>query len=482
MANEISAADLEFASDDLEFADAVAQPPQTEQPGVFRQAYNRVMESPTMMPLRAGIKAGEMALEHPAATGALIAGAATGGAGLIPSAIATGLGAASGAALQQAMEKDGEQAAQAKGPFLPGMVSPGMPQPNPDILKSVEKAVNERSIGTGLEAAATSLGIGAGIKAVAKTAPYAISYLSEVPVPTIKRVIERGLKIIGVGSREAEVGGAVALKETQDAIKAARSAAGVEVRDAAIGLHKQVKGARVVDLSKTRTALAQVMRDANATDPRIMAMGGDGLMTRLRGLASKIKDMPNASPIEAWKIRQSVDDFIEWTRGPLAEPVRDVSQRAAKAMRAAIAQSIDDAGVAAKYTKLSDANAAFSALDDAIDNSKIMFRTPDQSEYALGRRFVTLAKEWNRDGAQAQAIENIRSAIPGSAKSVDKLIDQAAIREIVQVKPSNTLEWGKLDRALRAMSKYLPAAARPARVAAKGVQVGGSAGIAGLNQ
>lgn len=437
MAEIFNESDFSDTLSESDFADSVASPAPVAQPAQQGLILPGMISPGMPVPNPQAEHLVKSAMSSPAflpVAGSLAAGIASGGLSLPAQAAATGLAAAAGTAFSQA-QKGGESS-----------IGSG-------LAKTAE---------TGLEAAATSLGVGLGVAGLAKAAPYAISYLSEVPVPVIKRVVERGLKIIGVGSRNAEVSGAIALKETQDAINAARTEAGIEVRDSLIGLHKAVKGQRVVDLTPVRDALQQTMAEAHAADPRVMAAGEDSVLGKLKAISKAIGDKPNASPAEAVAIRRKIDDFITWARKPLAEPISDLSQRSAKAMRTALAQSLDDAGKAANYTRLSDANAKFHAIDDAIDNAEVVFRTPNQSDYGLARRFVTLAKEWSRDGGQAQAIENVGKAIPQANGPIQRLIDNAAVREIVQAKPSNTLEWGKVDKALRIMSKYLPAAAGPA--------------------
>lgn len=332
---------------------------------------------------------------------------------------------------------------------------------------------------TGLVAAASELGVSLPVAAFKKLGPTVLQVYDKIPAESIKRFITNNIPM-AKDLKSAEFKGGAALSRIQKKVIGARRESGKAVDEALRGLHAQVKGADVVDLEPTWFALQETLERAGRSDPRVNPLANNhhvvDAVKKLEAIANEIAKAPRASPAQAVNIRRAIDEAIDFSNARVGEPVSELAQRGAKAMRAALAKSLDDAGKAANYTKLSEANAAHHGMVETYEAIGDMIRTPSDAPLQMIRKFKRLANQFYGGGAEAQILENIGRDVPATAKDVSNLLDAAAQRSMLGLPtgtPSgNVKDVGRMLMAPRVIGSMIRAgktAAPYARQAAPAV-------------
>lgn len=335
---------------------------------------------------------------------------------------------------------------------------------------------------TGLVAAASELGVTLPAAAFKRFGPTVLQVYDRIPAESIKRFITNNIPM-AKDLKSAEFKGGAALARIQKKVMGARQESGKAVDEALRGLHAQVKGAEVVDLEPTWFALQETLENSGRSDPRVNPLANNphviDAVKKLEAIANEIAKSPRASPAQAVNIRRAIDEAIDFSGQRVGEPVSELAQRGAKAMRAALAKSLDDAGKAANYTKLSEANAAHHGMVETYEAIGEMVRTPSAAPIQMIRKFKRLANQFYGGGAEAKILENIGNDIPSAAKDVSNLLDAAAQRSMLGLpvgSPSgNVKDVGRMLMAPRVVGNLIRAGratAPAARVAAPAVGLG----------
>ena len=374
-------------------------------PGIRREE----MSEDAPLAEKAGQVAGRYALP---AAGALAAGAATGGLGLIPAAAAVGLGAGAG-------EAYGQIAARAAGG--------NAPETSTEAAAGIVK--------TGLETAFAELGFGAGIATFKAVAPTLLQVFAKIPAESIKRVLNKpDIAKIGTKAKTyTELQAAKALRDTQRAVESLRVTKGKAVDAALEGFGQATKGAKVVDASNVATALDDVLESSGAGNQAVAALLPPKEIKRLKDSAAALKKNPLLTPGEAVKLRRAIDDLTAFKGGGVQQVSSAVGQRAAREMGAALRQSIGDAAEKAGYSALREANRDFSQFAGEYESIGKMIGTKGTSVPELLAKARMVGGKFNQGGAEARALEQLAERFPQAGK----LLDALAARELTRL-PTGT--------------------------------------------
>lgn len=359
------------------------------------------------------------------AAGALAAGAATAGAGLIPAAIASGAGAAGGNTISQGI------AAAAGGEL-------------PDTLG--EAALESGKVG--LAAAATELGVGGLLKGAAWATPKFVSAFKTFPKESLKRLLNRPDQVFSVikgvkpeaAQLSAELKAGAALKRVQEAVVAARKTAGESVESALEGFSTATKGQKVIDAN----AIAQAGEDALAA--RSAASGAtpisDAEVSHIQGLIQGLRQEGSLTARDAVIWRRKLDAALNYGKGKPPIVSSSDGSGVISDMASAMRQSIGEAAESAGYKPLAEANANFGRIASGYDAIRPSIITKNMSPREVIRRIESLANEYHKGGLSQTGLTEIGDALPGVKGAMDDLLDAIAARSLTlesKGSPSSTL-------------------------------------------
>jgi len=349
----------------------------------------------------------------PPIAGSLALGAATGGTALVPLAGAAALGAAGGEAF-------GQLGARAAG---------GQPPETP--LEAAKEIAT-----TGLEGAASELGLGLGIKAIKKTLPIVSQALLKTPFESIKRAIKRPeLVPLGGNSARAEVEkqGIGLLRSLQETIEQARRGAGQKVDNALARFQRRVRGERIIDLSTMADEAEELFRQSSLSEPSVAQLTTSSEINKITKLIETIRKNPKIDPRGAINLRRQLDDLVSFKRGGVKAISSDLGERTIKNMGSNLRKAIGDSAERVGFDDLAEANFNFSKIANTFDEVGQEIGTKDLSQRSLLGRLNRLTSSFNRGGLSREILENLASQIPGGFKTTNKLLDSLAARAFTEL-------------------------------------------------
>lgn len=381
------------------------------------------------------------------AAGALAAGVASGGMGMLPAAAMTGLGGAMGQAGTELLSET-----------------------------PLDIEAGKRVIKTGAVTALTDLGIGIPLKVAGKAFPAFSEALLRYPSEFIKRAIQRfkvNPKIIPIGRGEAAVAEADAIRKmaiVQKRVESARRVAGEQVDSALQGFGSVTKNAEVFDFNKVAQAGKSALDEIRAGDPAVLsAMGAE--IKKLEDLIKGIAKKPLRNAQDAIGVRRAIDALTDFKRGAAREVTSEPGQRVLFEIGEAARETIAETAKKFNYTKLAQANDKFRATIKAIEPLRRSVMSPRNDVFAMKQSLKNFGNKYAEGGIIKETIERTPRHVPGLQEPLDNLLD-AVIRASLtgRILPSPS---SMALNTLRVMAS--PAFLKMAMKAGPGARAGGVA-------
>lgn len=363
----------------------------------------------------------------PAVAGTAIAGALTGGAGLIPAAAAAGLGAAAG-------EAYGQLGARALGGNAPETAQ--------------ESAVN---IGmAGAEGLASELAIAGGLKigkkalegvsqALVNVSPRALTRVFErySESPIIKKFLTAGPE----GKAEVERQGVLALNRIQNGVERVRGMKGRAVENALNGLSKTTKGQPVAIVDDAIAATEDFLRTPGIDVNKGTAREVSKLLEDLKSAASSSNSIMGVSG-QGGQAKLTVKDLIafrrradklgDYARKAMNEADRDVGIAAANTLGNSLRGSVDDVAKQFNNTQLLKANKDFSEFIGTYRNLDDFFGSKSKDTRDMLSTLNRASRDFGGGGMAQEALLKAKKDIPFAAKDIDHMLDAISVKAFTQ--------------------------------------------------
>lgn len=367
-------------------------------------------------------KAGEIAGRiAPAVAGTAVASALTGGAGLIPAAMATGLGGAAGEAYGQL----GARVLGGKAPQTSEAAAWGIGKAGAEALTS------ELAVGTGLRLGAATLK--ATSQGLVGISPRSMTRVIEryKDSPMIRRFVSAGPDAKAGVERE----GINSLKRIQEGVERVRSMKGQAVDNALVGLSRTTQGQRVADVSGAIQATEDFLRQPGIDASKGVAKEVANLLNDLKSAAGSGASIMGASGnVSALSVkdliafRRRVDRLGEFAKRAMGEADRDVGVAAAREMGAALRQSVADVATASKNTQLLKANADFSDFVRTYDELGDFFGSKSRDVKDMLLTLNKASRDFGAGGMTRETLLSAKDRLPFVAKDIDNLLDAVSVR------------------------------------------------------
>lgn len=397
----------------------------------------------------------------PLAAGAAAAGGfAAGATGLSMAAGAAGLGAGGGEAFGQI----GARLFGGQAPETPGQAA--------------------KEIGlTGLEGAASELGVGLAGKVVKGLLPTMSQVFLKMPAESIKRAIKNPklMPVMGNAARlEVEKTGISVLRKLQKSMEQARDVAGKKVDQALAKFQRRVRGERVVDLTAMADEADAIINQASFNEPVIAELVKGGDLKKMQKLIKVIRKNPTLDPVGAISLRRQLDDLIAFKKGGVKVVSSDLGERTVRSMAARLRQSIKEAADQFGFPDLEDANFAFARIANTFDEVSAEIGTKTLSTRDLLGRLNKITTAFNRGGVSAEILGDFASKVPGGFRLINELLDSVASRAFTELPvgtPSSAVKdfiklvgapanVGRVSRGALAISPTVRGITRPAVIGA----------------
>lgn len=367
-------------------------------------------------------KAGEIAGKiAPAVAGTAVASALTGGAGLIPAAMATGLGGAAGEAYGQL----GARALGGKAPQTLEAAAWGIGKAGAESLTS------ELAVGTGLRLGAATLK--ATSQGLVGISPRSMTRVIEryKDSPMIRRFVSAGPDAKAGVERE----GINSLKRIQEGVERVRSMKGQAVDNALVGLSRTTQGQRVADVSGAIQATEDFLRQPGVDASKGVAKEVSNLLNDLKSASGSGTSIMGASGnVSALSVkdliafRRRVDRLGEFAKRAMGEADRDVGVAAAREMGAALRKSVADVATVSKNTQLLKANADFSDFVRTYDELGDFFGSKSRDVKDMLLTLNKASRDFGAGGMTRETLLSAKDRIPFVAKDIDNLLDAVSVR------------------------------------------------------
>lgn len=363
----------------------------------------------------------------PAVAGTAIAGAMTGGAGLLPAAAATGLGAAAGEAYGQL----GARALGGNAPETPQEAAV-------DIgIAGAEGMASELAIAGGLKLGKKALeGVS---QALVNVSPRALTRVFERygESPIIKKFLTSGPE----GKAEVERQGVLALNRIQNGVERVRGMKGRAVENALNGLSKTTKGQPVANVDSAIAATEDFLRTPGIDTSKGTAREVFNLLEDLKATSSPSGGMMGVSgPGGQAKLtvkdliafRRRADKLGDYARKAMNEADRDIGIAAANTLGNSLRGSVDDVANQFGNTQLLKANKDFSEFLGTYRNLDDFFGSKSKDTRDMLNTLNRASRDFGGGGMAQEALLKAKKDIPFAAKDIDDMLDALSVKAFTQ--------------------------------------------------